>query len=217
MVGYQAFLEQLRRKWKQGQHLTISGPTGSGKTYLASDLLEMRDYVVLITTKKRDETLERYHGYKRMTKWLPSFGDNRILFFPRAKKIEDLPKQQREVYAALADMYEAGGWTPYFDDLFYLSHTLKLKEPIRMLYTQSRSNNITLVGSVQRPAWVPLEVPSQSTYLIVFKNGDKRDVDTLAEATGIDRKLMQELNHSLKQYDFLFIENGKSVDYVRRN
>lgn len=216
MVGYRDFLAILKSKWQQGQHLTLDGPTGCGKTWVAADILQLRGYVVLITTKKKDETLERYHGYRRMAKWAPMFGDKRILFFPRAKKLEDLPKQQVEVYKALADMYEEGGWTPYFDDLFYLSHTLKLKEPLRMLYTQSRSNNITLVGSVQRVSWIPLEVPSQSTYLIVFKNNDQRDVDTLAEATGIDRKELRALNASLQKYDFLFIENGKSVEYVKK-
>ncbi len=151
-----------------------------------------------------------------MTKWAPMYGDNRILFFPRARRLEDLPKQQVETYAALADMYEQGGWTPYFDDLFYLSHTLRLKEPLKMLYTQSRSNNITLVGSIQRPSWVPIEVPSQSSFIILFKNYDQRDVDTIAEATGIDRKELRALNASLQQYDFLFIENGKSVQYVQK-
>ncbi len=85
-----------------------------------------------------------------------------------------------------------------------------------MLYTQSRSNNITLVGSIQRPSWVPIEVPSQSSFIILFKNYDQRDVDTIAEATGIDRKELRALNASLQQYDFLFIENGKSVQYVQK-
>lgn len=214
---YQNFLHLLKSKWQQGQHLTISGPTGGGKTYLASDLLRFRRYVVAITTKKKDKTLERYSNYYKIKKWNTVYGENRLLFNPQPKELGNFVDQRIEIYTALSEMFVSGGYTIYFDDLFYISNTLKLKEPIQMLYTQSRSNNITLVASIQRPSWVPVECISQSTYVIILKTNDLKDLDRLSEATGMDRKKMQQLNAELSGYSFLFVENGKSVQLIERS
>jgi hypothetical protein len=213
---YQEFLVNLKQKWKQGQHLTISGPTGMGKTYLASDLLTFRQYVIAITTKKKDKTLERYSGYYKIKKWHTQYGEDRLLFNPHPKELGNFVYQRVQIYECLSEAFLSGGWAVYFDDLFYISNTLKLKEVIQMLYTQSRSNNITLVASIQRPSWIPVECISQSTYVIILKTHDRKDLDRLSEATGMDRKIMQELNEQLSGYSFLFVENGKNVELIER-
>lgn len=187
-----------------------------GKTYLASDLLTIRSYIVAITTKKKDKTLERYSSYFKIKKWGTVYGEDRFLFNPQPKELGNFVDQRVEIYTALSEMYGMGGWTIYFDDLFYVSNTLKLKEVVQMLYTQSRSNNITIVSSIQRPSWVPIESLSQSTYVIILKTHDKKDLDRLAEATGLDRKELAQLNEQLSGYSFLFIENGRSVEIVER-
>lgn len=213
---YQDFLETFRKRWKQGQHLTISAPTGMGKTYLASDLLTFRKYVIAITTKKTDKTLTRYSDYYKIKKWKTLYGENSLLFNPQPKELGDFTHQRIEIYKCLSEAFLSGGWTVYFDDLVYISNTLKLKEVVQMLYTQARSNNITLVASIQRPFWVPIECISQSKYVIILKTHDKKDIDRLAEGTGIDKKELQSLVENLDGYSFLFIENGQSVELVER-
>lgn len=85
-----------------------------------------------------------------------------------------------------------------------------------MLYTQSRSNNITLAASIQRPSWIPVECISQSSYVIILKTHDRKDLDRLSEATGMERKTIAEMNEQLTGYSFLFIENGRTVEVVER-
>src|SRR5512142_7809 len=59
----------LRRNFAQGDHVSILGPTGTGKTHIALELAELRDYSLVIATKPHDplieETLRR--GYYRVS------------------------------------------------------------------------------------------------------------------------------------------------------
>jgi hypothetical protein len=214
---YNQFLKNFKSSWRQGEHLGIIGPTGCGKTYLAADLLEIRGYVVIITTKKHDKTLERYQGYKKIKKWVNDIRESRVMLRPISRELAKSAFIARnEIYSALSDGYIVGGWTFYIDDAFFVSDTLKLKDLLKMMYTQSRSNNVTLVSSLQRPSWIPIEILSQSTHVIVFKINDEKDLDRVSEATGMDRKRMRELKNSLDDYDFLYIKNGRYVEIVRK-
>lgn len=188
-----------------------------GKTYLASDLLKFRKYIIAITTKKKDKTLERYSDYYKVKKWKTVYGEDRLLFNPQPKELGNFVDQRVEIYSCLSEAFLSGGWAIYFDDLFYISNTLKLKEVLQMLYTQSRSNNITLIASIQRPSWIPVECISQSTYVIILKTHDKKDLDRLSEATGMDRKEMTLLNERLNGHSFLIVENGRTVQLVERS
>lgn len=43
--------------WRQGEHIALAGKSKSGKTTLARQLLPRRDFVVVMATKKRDDSL----------------------------------------------------------------------------------------------------------------------------------------------------------------
>jgi ABC-type dipeptide/oligopeptide/nickel transport system ATPase component len=207
----------MRFQWKPGQHVGIVGPTGAGKTYIAKDLLALRRHAVVLATKSKDKTLDEYH-FEKYTSWPADYDARFVLLWKKAKNLGDYQTQRLLIYKALDDIYRHGGWTVYMDDLYYISDTLGLKRAIQMLYTQVRSQEVSLVASMQRPRWVPLEAVSQSTYLMTFHVRDRYDVERIAGGMGVDRKDYQLAMQSLGEYEFLLVQsNGEIIKVMRRS
>src|SRR4051794_39167811 len=77
-VRWAPFLRWFRRTWRQGQHVSVIGPTGCGKSFLTRPLLRIRTMaggsVVILGTKPADDTLDHYiaeDGFTRVTQWPP--------------------------------------------------------------------------------------------------------------------------------------------------
>jgi ABC-type dipeptide/oligopeptide/nickel transport system ATPase component len=214
-IPYTQFLRDMQHKWKQGQHISLVGPTGSGKTVAARDLVALRDYLVVIATKAKDASLNRYKLVRR-SDWPPNWDEEKILLWVKPKQLGDFSRQTAIIYYTLNDIYRTGGWTAYFDDVFYITNTLGLKRPMQMMYTQARSNNISLIGSLQRPRNVPVEVINQSTFLLLFKVRDRLDIERVAEEMSVDRQELFRALSQLQDYEFTLLETGKAPMIVRR-
>lgn len=48
----------LQTEFQQGDHVSLLGPTGTGKTHMALAIAEIRTYVLVIATKPRDPLVE---------------------------------------------------------------------------------------------------------------------------------------------------------------
>jgi len=208
-LNHDEFLYRFKSLWRPGQHVGIVGPTGSGKTRLANDLEQLRDYVVVIATKSRDDSLEEYRRFVRRKTWPPNYNEQLILYWYPPKELGNFVHQRVAVYMVMSDIFKVGGWTIYFDDLFYISDTLRLKDAVRMYYTQVRSNNVSIVSSIQRPFWVPVEAISQSTYVLLFSTRDQRDIKRISEGLSIPVKEIERAISALQPYEFLFLQTGK--------
>lgn len=215
-ISYTEFLQRFHAVWHIGEHLAIVGTTGSGKTFVAEDIKLMRKWLVVIATKSNDDTLAGYTGFKERKTWPPDFHEKLILFWQKPKDLLDLRSIQLAIYGVMNHLYRYGGWTIYFDDLFFVSETLKLKGAIKMFYTQVRSSDVSIVSSIQRPAWVPVECLSQSTYILVFYTQDEKDIHRMAEGIGMSYQTLLRAIQQLKQYEFLLIQRGKPPIIVQK-
>lgn len=165
--------------WKLGDHVTVIGDTGSGKSYLlANGLLPMREYVVVFLTKRddRDTDLWRKAGYKivRRAKDIDDGRYSRFVLQPRYHE------QAREGWALCEKVYRQGRWTVVFDE-YFLAERIGLKEQIERLLTQGRSDQITVVLGQQRPVMTSRFAITQSTHIFTFIV-EGRDAEHLAAA-----------------------------------
>lgn len=206
-------------KWRQGEHVTLLGPTGQGKTTLALEILPMRDYVIVFGTKAKDTTLDRLireQGFHKCEEWPPPPWAKKIVLWPKLRSLNYRMEQQQTFGAALYDIYKSGGWTVYLDELRYICDTLRLSELVENLWQQGRSLGITVVGGNQRPRFVPLNAYDQATHLFVWNFNDKENAKRLAEIVGIDEREVARIIRELPKYDVLYI-NADSHDMAITN
>ena len=196
--------------WEQSQHIGIIGPTGMGKSNLATYLLSLRKYVVAFGTKPKDETIELLvtrDGYTRFKKWQ----DRPARFFPKrviwpdSKQLNSVGIQHSEIKLALSHIYVQGNWCVYIDELWYLINILKLEREVKIYLLQARSNGISLVGCSQRPAWIPVEMFDQPEHLFFFRDNDERNLKTISGISWLSATMVRSLVARLERYQFLYI------------
>ncbi len=173
---------RLPFEWSAGEHVTLIGETGSGKTSLAygmegkPGLLDFRRYAVALRSKGDDA---KWLGSKRVFTAEPFMRDPKLL------KIELFPRrgsEAREFKAAIELVWKQKNQAIYFDEAFHTQKLLKLQPQIEDLMTRGRSLGITVINGLQRPVSVSRFCISQSTHVICFSE-EGRDAKTVADAT----------------------------------
>ena len=119
VVPWGPWISAQAKESRQGQHKLFVGPTQSGKTTLMRIMLRLRPYVVVLGTKPRDESLEKYiaEGYKRIYQWPPTKkemqkvnGQVRLILWPEINEYGDLRKHREDYRRCLGDIFTDGGW-----------------------------------------------------------------------------------------------------------
>lgn len=211
VVPWSAFAERLQ--WRQGEHVSLIGPTGQGKTTLALALLPRRRHSVVVATKPRDRTLAglKREGYERISAWPPPRAtSNRVLLWPGWKDPTDSPKQAAVIRDALHSIFNSGAWSILVDDVQYLTDHLRLGDILRPLWLQSRALDITLIGSTQRPRWAPLEMFSQATHLFLWQTADDDDLRRLGGLGGLNSKRIRSIVAELPRHHALYVNTRTS-------
>lgn len=218
IVDWDTFLRWFQ--WKQGEHVGIIGPTGQGKTTFALAILPRRNFIVALGTKPKDSTLERFgreHQFERVKEWNgiqdPLLHPRRLLW-PDATSLYSAPNQRRTFRRGLMQIYKQGNWTVYIDELWYMVHHLKLETEIRVYLLQARSNGVSLVVGTQRPAFVPLEVYDQSSWLVFFRDNDETNLKRISGISWVSRKAVMSIVSSLDQHQALVV-NTRTGEMVR--
>lgn len=226
-IGNEAtrFLTDVKRQWKQGEHMLISGGTGSGKTYLARQLLEQRagrqggTHLVFVCKLQPDETITKeYKGYRRWTEWKkkPSVDDKRILLWPDVDKcttIREMRLLQQEVFDdALNQLARVGKWTVQIDEGQFFCDILGLGQSLSVLYTMGRSSRLSMCTLTQRPAFLPLNLYANSTHVFAAQTRLTDDLKRLAAlGSHVSQKTRNEQLSGLGDYDFLYIGSKAST------
>src|SRR3954466_11819256 len=153
--------EQLRRLgqvWKQGEHILVTGPTGSGKTALARHIVEQRierkGFVVVMVCKLReDPTIKRdYIGWTRWKNWKkrPAVHEDRILLWPDTSRMgasAALAHQKNVFSEALDEISKVGKWTLQVNEGLYTASPtyLNMSHELGMLHALGRSSALSIV------------------------------------------------------------------------
>lgn len=221
-VEWSDFRPWFRAQWRQGEHVGLVGPTGSGKTTLALELLDRRDFVTVLGTKPRDATLDklvRRQGYELLKKWPrrgPRIRDvkmsdgterrrSHVVLWPPFRTAADKHNQAHVFDDALGELFANGGWCVFADEVFYLCKELGLEQHLTTMWTQGRSVGVTLVAGTQRPAFVPLYLYDQSTHLFLWGDNDERNLARVGGLGGLSAKPVRAIVSALPRHAVLYL------------
>lgn len=220
-----------------GEHVTIVGPTGAGKSTVLVEAAEMFPDAVLVVTKRRDELLSglRRRGWtvvrdmKELRRPRRVIGERyfggraaplRVVFWPKpGSTIKASRKAQAAQVGALLDWAHARGKVAIgIDEAMYAVEDLRLAAELRTLWHEGRASGISLLAASQRPAWLPKSAYSSPTYLVMFRSNDPDDLKRLADIGGaIDPKPLARDLRLLHRYEFLLVEPRRQPPRVTRS
>lgn len=202
--------------WRAGEHVGLIGPTGLGKTTMLINLLPLHPFVVVFVTKPKDRVMQALverQGWHKMEKWVgldPLQFPHRILW-PNASTLGSDTYQAAVFHDAFAKIYREGGWTIAIDELWYMDNVLHLDRDIKTYLLQARALDISLLMATQRPAWVPVEVYSQSTHLMFWRNNDETDLKRISGIGWRSADLIREIVANLEEYQLLYVNTRTGV------
>jgi hypothetical protein len=228
MLSYDAWLAQMRSYWRQGEHVALLGPTGSGKTFTARDICAIRDWCVVLAVKPQDDTLSHFTRgdppYTRTKKWPLAYNVQRAVMSIPPDSLNDMTQASR-VYTVLNGLFKSGGYCVLLDDTGYITGILKLKRQVTQLLNVGRSHGLSIVTAATQATSVAANIPSETVrqvkHVLMWRFEDERDVDACAAICGLPRKLMQAAMQQLLVYndastDFLAYRRGRGLTIVRQ-
>lgn len=215
--------EFVREFWdyKAGQHVTIIGPNGRGKSTLGFQLLgatatkDMNAYVLI--SKPRDETIDKWTKqlrFKRIETYPPSpkfFKKPRGYMLRPYQSLKDLDadnaRLKREFKNCMMDCY--GSKKPvivFGDEIQEMQSTLGLKPQCEAYWKRGRSLKSGLWALAQRSAHNSQDMYNAPEHLFLFSDPDKRNRMRFAEIGGVDPEIVMNVTNSLTQYQALYIK-----------
>lgn len=228
-LTYRDWLAQMANQWRQGEHVALLGMTGSGKTYTARDLLRIRGYVVVLAVKKQDDTLQLFTKgdppYKLTKRWPVNYDVTHAVLALPPENLADT-SQAYKVYRVLDDVFRNGGWCILLDDTGYITGYLRLRRQVTQLLNTGRSHGISVVTAATQPTSVAANIPSETLrqvrHILMWRYASRRDIDALADITGLDKSDIRAAMARLTIYpdastDFLVYHIGRGLTIVRQD
>lgn len=197
--------------WRQGEHVTLIGNTGCGKTELMIDLLSHRRWCVFLNTKRIDSTQDRLRelgfrvsrdgsiNHQLCGRWIIAPPWHR----KQQNRIDDIHRGVFE--RALTEAFWQTGWTVGIDELEFINRDLKIEAPVNRLLRQGRSQRNTMVLGTQRPRHVTLHAYEQAIHLFLWGQADLGNALRVAELAGVNREAVMDIMPLLGKHDVLYV------------
>jgi hypothetical protein len=202
-----------RMDWRPGEHITLIGPAGVGKTELMIDLLSRRKFGIFLNTKRIDSTQDRLKSLGfRVTKdgninhvasqrWMVSPPWNR-------KDFASTDSKHAVIFTrALTEAFWQTGWSVGIDELEFINRDLKITAPVDKLLRQGRSQHNSMILGTQRPRHVTLHAYEQATHMFIWKQRDASNAMRAAELAGINGDELVSAMPGLAKHDVLYVNN----------
>lgn len=224
IISREEFLA-TRFRYRAGEHLTVIGPTGYGKTRLL-DQLSNQVFTphlpgLVLAMKPRDDTMDatvRNLELKKVRDWPPpvtasAFGRPRgYAVWPRHTFDPDV--DDARLYGVfrrcILDSYKRGRRIVQGDEFFGLVD-LGLARELIALWTRGRSMGVGLWGGSQKPTHIPLHAYSQAEHLFLGPDPTEAARKRFAEIGGMDPWIVQYAIGRLEKFQWLYIrrEGGR--------
>lgn len=213
-------MQRMRREWRQGEHIVVSAPTGSGKTLLSRHLQDIRvdnggHVIVFIMKPKGDSTIVNDYGdytrWKSFKKKAPSW-HNRVLLWPDISGLKGrraIIAHQKEIFQeAFDEINHEGKRTVVIDEGLYCvdSDFMNMGPDLAMCHAIGRGDDLTMIDHMQRPSNMPLIVYGSAAHGFVGRTRELSDQKRLAEMGS--RESSRELSDMIKRnerHDFTWI------------
>jgi hypothetical protein len=210
--------------YSAGEHVTFIGPTGSGKTTLASELIRPNASknlpALVLVIKPEDKVVQSLFvkgaGYKRFQSWPPMPWDRDrpgFVLWPRHTFDPDrddpvLKKEMRKGilagYANKIGKREARGNILFSDEVWGLVD-LGLRRELITVWTRARAMGCGLWAATQRPALIPLAAYSEPEHIFIHYSPDKAARDRYKEIGGVDPDAVAFITEQMEWHEFLYI------------
>jgi hypothetical protein len=226
-MGWGRFRPWFDEHWNAGDHVALVGMTKSGKTTLARSIIKLRDFCVVLGTKSRDPSLYaplEAEGFVRVEKWDPwqwRETKQRYVIFapplelsdePSPREVGEAVERQAEAFrTALIQIFKAGGWCVFADEVKYITDDLGLAREVNLLYLQGRSLGVTLVAATQRPRAVPLNVFEMAEWFFLWRITDREDRRRASEMVGVLAPTVFETAARLPRNEFVCVNKADDL------
>jgi nucleoside-triphosphatase THEP1 len=198
----------------EGQHLEVTGQSGSGKSYVLKTIFQQRALkrnsgIIYISTKLDDPTVAALFemGWPRAKTFDEVKKHRQCVFWPETKAIGEAKDKffEERIYDLLSRIWTPESNTIVAHDEIGYSEDLsrRLKKLIRQYWREARALGISVVASKQRPVGVVRDQHSESRWKIVFPPADEGDMDRFAELLGQPRDwapVLRSLDQDLHQF-----------------
>lgn len=212
-----------RWEYKAGEHVSFIGPTGSGKTHLAYQILRNTASeelpAIILVMKPRDETATKFTKqaqYRTIRFWPPTPSiwkpgkQKGYTLWPAHTQDPDADDERHEriFRTVLRNSFVKGDRIIFADETVSLVREMNLKKDLVRIWTKGRSMGVGLWAATQRPAWVPPEMYDQAEHLFLAFDPDERNQKRFEEIGGVDPQLVRQVVARLQKFQWLYIRRS---------